>query len=139
MLTIKENVLDVDIYLSLRDGVNWKKLSVNQAKSAISNSLFNVTAFIGDVPVGMGRVVGDGAVICYIQDLVVLPGYQKQGIGKAIMKRLMEYVESIRENGTEMMLCLMCAKGREPFYENLGFMARPTENLGPGMILYMNK
>ena len=55
------------------------------------------------------------------------------------MKRLMEYVESIRENGTEMMLCLMCAKGREPFYENLGFMARPTENLGPGMILYMNK
>ena len=36
-----------------------------------------------------------------------------------------------------MMLCLMCAKGREVFYEKHGFTARPTRQLGPGMIQYI--
>jgi hypothetical protein len=41
--------------------------------------------------------------------------------------------------GTEMMLDLMCAKGREDFYRHHGFIARPTEKLGPGMIMYIKK
>lgn len=41
--------------------------------------------------------------------------------------------------GTRMMLCLMCAKGREKFYLDHGFTARPTEKLGPGMITYIDK
>ncbi|MDE6208903.1 MAG: GNAT family N-acetyltransferase [Lachnospiraceae bacterium] len=137
MLELKENALNENIYLSLRECVNWKKLSEHQAKQAIEKSLFNVTAYVDGVPAGMGRVIGDGAVICYIQDLVVLPEYQKMGIGKAIMQRLISYVEGIREEGTEMMLCLMCAKGRESFYEKLGFIARPTDSLGPGMTQYL--
>lgn len=138
MITIKENSLTIDLYLKLRQEVNWKTLSKKQAELAINNCLYNVTAYIDDKPVGMGRIVGDGAVICYVQDLVVLPGYQKQGIGRQIMQKLIEYVEGIREEDTEMMLCLMCAKGREVFYEKLGFTARPTQNLGPGMIRYLN-
>jgi hypothetical protein len=31
----------------------------------------------------------------------------------------------------------MCAKGRETFYEKHGFVARPTDALGPGMIQYL--
>ena len=38
-----------------------------------------------------------------------------------------------------MMLCLMCAKGREEFYTKHGFIARPTSELGPGMIQYILK
>ena len=53
------------------------------------------------------------------------------------MEKLIAYVDSIREEETEMMLCLMCAKGREKFYEKLGFIARPTDMLGPGMIQYI--
>ena len=85
----------------------------------------------------MGRVVGDGAVVCYIQDLVVIPKAQKSGVGGAILNRLKEYVKSITEEDTTMMLCLMCAKGREAFYIKHGFIARPTDNLGPGMITYI--
>ena len=36
-----------------------------------------------------------------------------------------------------MMLDLMCAKGREKFYQKHGFIARPTDDLGPGMIQYL--
>ena len=46
---------------------------------------------------------------------------------------------SLTEEGTEMMLDLMCAKGREQFYSRHGFLARPTEHLGPGMIQYLDK
>ena len=82
-------------------------------------------------------MVGDGAVICYIQDLVVHPSYQKLGVGQALMERLVRHADEIKLQGTELMLCLMCAKGREGFYEKYGFIARPTENLGPGMIMYL--
>lgn len=137
MLELRENVLDVDTYFSLREQVGWVKLSKRQAHNAINNCLFNVSAYIDDKPVGMGRVVGDGAVVSYIQDLVVLPEAQKQGVGSAILNRLIEYVKSITEDDTTMMLCLMCAKGREDFYIKHGFIARPTDSLGPGMIRYI--
>jgi GNAT superfamily N-acetyltransferase len=88
--------------------------------------------------IGMGRVVGDGAVICYVQDLIVLPDYQGHGVGSMVLKALTEYVKSITEPGTEMMFGLMCAKGREQFHEKHGFIARPTSALGPGMIQYLN-
>lgn len=138
MLILEENQLDLDTYLNLRASVGWKVLSEEQAVKAISNSIYTITASIDGKVVGMGRMVGDGAVICYVQDLVVHPYYQKLGVGAALMDRLIGYAESLRMEGTELMLCLMCAKGREEFYKKHGFMARPTDKLGPGMIMYLN-
>jgi len=139
LITIKENVLDRKTYLGLRNAVNWKVLSESQADKALKNSLITFTAFLDNKAVGMSRVVGDGAVICYVQDLVILPECQKLGVGKQLMERVVSYVEGIREENTEIMLCLMCSKGREKFYERFGFIARPTSDLGPGMILYLKK
>jgi len=87
----------------------------------------------------MGRIVGDGAVVVYVQDLIVLPEYQKMGIGKQLIEHLIEYVKVINQPGNEIMLCLMCAKGRESFYEKYGFISRPNDNLGPGMIQYIKE
>jgi GNAT superfamily N-acetyltransferase len=137
MIEIKENCLELDTYLDIRASVNWKVLKRPQAEKALKNSLYTITAYDGDRPVGMGRIVGDGAVICYIQDFVVRPEYQGCGVGRKMMEQLIAYVDQIRMDDTEMMLCLMCAKGREKFYEKFGFIARPTDSLGPGMIQYI--
>ncbi len=137
MVTLSENSLDLETYLSLRASVGWKLLKESQAERALKNSLLTLTAYIGDEPVGMGRIVGDGAVICYVQDLVVKPEYQKHGVGRVIMERLIGFVTDIKDADTEIMMCLMCAKGREHFYEKFGFIGRPTEDLGPGMIQYI--
>lgn len=137
MITIKENSLTTAQYLAIRQQVGWKELKENQAKKALENSLYVVAAYEDDALVGMGRIVGDGAVICYVQDLIVVPQSQENGIGSIILKRLIRYVEDLREQGSEMMLCLMCAKGRETFYEKHQFLARPTSQLGPGMIQYL--
>lgn len=135
MIKLVENELTVSEHQHLRKEVGWKQLSNRQSELAIKNCLFNVKAVDENGnTVGMGRIVGDGAVICYIQDLVVLPSVQGEGVGSLIIDRLIDYVKSIKEEQTTMMLCLMCAKGREPFYEKHGFIARPTDSLGPGMI-----
>ncbi|MGN0328332.1 MAG: GNAT family N-acetyltransferase [Lachnospira sp.] len=136
MIHFVEDLRDVDTYLSLRKQVGWIELSREQAQKALDNSVKIFTVFDDDKPVGMGRIVGDRAVISYIQDLIIIPEYQSRHIGSMLIEELIKYVKSISIDGTQMMLCLMCAKGREKFYEKHGFIARPTENLGPGMIQY---
>ena len=137
MIEIVENKLDVETYLDIRASVHWKVLRKEQAEKALNNSLYTVMAVENGKTIGMGRIVGDGAVICYIQDFVVRPEYQGTSIGRKMMERLIAHVEELRMDQSEMMLCLMCAKGREQFYEKFGFIGRPTENLGPGMLQYL--
>lgn len=137
MIIFRENTLDIQTYQELRASVGWKKLLPEQAETALRRSLFTVCAYDGERPVGMGRIVGDGVVIDYIQDLVVRPDVQSQGIGRQIIERLIRYVRETKLEDAEIMLCLMCAKGREEFYKKFDFIARPTQNLGPGMIQYI--
>ena len=139
MITFREDVRDVDIYLSLRKQVGWIALEPSQAQKALDNSLKIYTVYDDDRPVGMGRIVGDGAVICYIQDLIIIPAYQGRHVGSRLIERLIGYVREMTAPQTRMMLCLMCAKGREKFYEKHGFIARPTPALGPGMIQYIEE
>ena len=112
---LRENTINVDDYLKLRSRVGWKKLSREQAQKALDNSLLVVGAYLAGQPIGMGRLVGDGAVICYVQDLITPPPAQGYGVGSLVLTYLQRYVESLRLPGTEMMLDLMCAKGRENF------------------------
>ena len=127
---LKDNELDVKTYLELRTAVSWRSLTKEQAAAAIKGSLLTVVAYDGDKPIGMGRIVGDGAVICYIQ---------KKGVGRMIIDRLVKFAKDIKFQDTEIMLDLMCAVGRENFYKKFGFIARPTDKLGPGMIKYIDK
>ena len=138
MIVIEEKKLTVDEYLGLRAKVGWKKLTREQAKKSIDNALYMVAAYDNGMLVGMGRIVGDGAVICYIQDLIVTPECHGRGIGTMMIEKLRYFVMSLKDSpDQEIMFGLMCAKGRESFYIKNGFTARPTEKLGLGMIQYL--
>ncbi len=138
VLKLEQDIVTVDMYLKLRDAVGWKKLTREQAQKALDNSLCTMCVTVAGQPIGMGRIVGDGSVICYIQDLIIHPNAQGLGAGAMLMEALIGYVKGLTAEGTEMMLDLMCAKGRESFYESHGFLARPTDSLGPGMIMYLH-
>ena len=58
----------------------------------------------------MGRIVGDGAIICYVQDLIIRPEVQGEGIGGLILETLKKFVIQEGYEGTTMMFDLMCAK-----------------------------
>ena len=75
-IELVEDLRDIDTYLTLRKAVDFKPLSRDQAKRALDNSLYILTAFKDGKAVGMGRIVGDGAVICYVQDLIIRPEVQ---------------------------------------------------------------
>lgn len=65
--------------------------------------------------IGMGRIIGDGARIFYIQDVVIHPNFQGKGIGTTIMEKLIAYIEKF------------------------GFQKRPNKFQGNGMIMNISK
>mgnify|MGYP002231201699 CR=1 FL=1 len=129
MIELIDNKLTVDEYLKLRALVGWKKLSREQAQKALDNSLLVVGAYLAGQPIGMGRLVGDGAVICYVQDLVIPPQAQGYGIGSLVLSRLTQYVESLRLPGTEMMFDLMCAKGTRALLRSARLSGTPNRKV----------
>ena len=137
MVQLVEDQLDIDTYMELREAVHFRKLSRDQARRGLDNSLYTLVAYKDGKAVGTGRIVGDGAIICYVQDLIIRPEVQGEGIGGLILESLKSFVINTGFEGTTMMFDLMCAKGREPFYKKHGFIARPTDDLGPGMIQYL--
>jgi len=52
----------VDEFLNLRNKVGWGELEFNLAQTSLNNSLFHVTVRDKSVLIGMGRIVGDGAM-----------------------------------------------------------------------------
>ncbi len=72
--------------------------------------------------------MGDGGIYFYIQDVIVLPEFQKKGPGKRIMDALMGYISSHAKS--KAFIGLMAAKGVSKFYEKYGFAERPADRPG---------
>ena len=86
----KENVLTPEDFIRLRIAVGRTATPQMQAKAALRTGLYDITAFCEGTAVAMGRLVGDGAMYWYIQDVAVLPEYQGTGIGGALIELTME-------------------------------------------------
>ncbi|RKD28604.1 GNAT family N-acetyltransferase [Lacrimispora algidixylanolytica] len=132
---IKENILTAKDFVRLRVSAGWGELLEQQAQDALKNSLCTIAVMDQGQVIGMGRLVGDGVLICYVQDLVILPKYQGKGIGKSIMERLIAYTKEHGIPETNLTMGLFAAKGKEEFYQKFGFSIRPNENRGAGMEL----
>lgn len=122
-----------------RRSVGWYEFSERQLSCVKANSLCALTALDGDKEVASARLVGDGGYQFFISDVIVLPEYQRQGIGKKMLHILMDFALSKAEDGETIMLNLMSAKDKEPFYEKLGFMRRPNDERGSGMTQFLTK
>ena len=127
------NQISVQDYNALRKSVGWAELEENQAQTGINNSIFIISALVGDKTVGITRVVGDGGYIAVVVDVIVLPEYQGNGIGKTMMQKAMEFIKGSIKEEQFVFVNLMAAKDREHFYEQFGFEIRPNEKVGAGM------
>ena len=117
----------------LRNSARWPKMHPEQIKTGLENSTFIVAAKDGDTTVGMARIVSDGGYVYFVVDVLVLPEYQRKGIGKAMMGKVMEHIHSKLHDGYCIQVDLLAAKGKEAFYEEFGFIKRPDNNYGCGM------
>lgn len=101
MIAYKINVLDFNTYKILRESVDWPCPPETQAIKAISNILVSVVAYSNNIPIGMGRLLGDGALYYQIYDVVVRKEYQGQKIGTHMINELISYIEKIEQKGKE--------------------------------------
>ncbi|EDN78292.1 acetyltransferase, GNAT family [Mediterraneibacter gnavus ATCC 29149] len=83
--------------LSLYTSVGWENYTRNpqMLERAYENSFLKIAAFEGKQLIGMVRVVGDGASVILIQDLLVRPEYQRKGIGSQLMRAVLERCEDV--------------------------------------------
>ena len=116
-----DNVLTAEDFIRLKVATGFMNRPLDQVAKALENGLFNVSAVHNGEVIGMGRLVGDGAMYWYLQEIIVLPEYQGKGIGKSIVNRLIDHVKSTAMPGTGVEVGLTAVKGKEPFYEKLGF------------------
>lgn len=83
---------------------------------ALSNSDSVVSAWHQATLVGLGNAISDGALVVYYPHLLVLPPYQRSGIGRSIMNRLQQRYLGFHQ---QVLLAVLDAV---PFYERLGFV-----------------
>jgi ribosomal protein S18 acetylase RimI-like enzyme len=129
--TFEPMLPSVDDYCALRDAVHWWNVSREATERALKNSLFAVCVWHEGQMIGHGRVVGDGSIVFYIQDVIVHPAHQGKGIGTQIMEMIMRYVRSQATTGT--YVGLMSAERAVALYEKFGFTKRPDNMPGMGM------
>ena len=117
---IIERLPTLDEYRRLCTAVGWgEMINLEAARSALPNSLYGVVATAGEKTVGMGRIIGDGAIFFYIQDIAVLPQHQGRGVGTMIMEALMAYLDE--HAPAKSFVRLFAATGKEAFYERYHF------------------
>ena len=125
MLTIrKQEIVKLEDVLHLYQAVGWTNYT-NQPQmleQALSHSLAIYLALDGDTVVGLIRLVGDGFSSVFVQDLIVLPSYQRQGIGSSLMK---EALEDFKE-AYQVQLATEQTEKNVGFYRSMGFETLST-------------
>lgn len=134
-IVIKEAAPSALEFANLRVVIGWENPELGILQKSINSSLYWVSAFYGETLVGCGRVVGDGAMYFYVQDIMVHPSHQNVGLGSEIMQSINQYLSANCPSGST--IGLFAAQGKEAFYEKFGFISRTGQNLGLGMCKFV--
>ena len=87
-------------------------------REMLANANLVVTAWEGDLLVGIGRSVSDFSYCTYLSDLAVRVSHQRGGIGRELIRRT-------REQGGKATLNLLAAPKAVDYYPRIGFIHHP--------------
>ena len=102
---------------------DWERIKV-----MYENSDLVVTAWDGDLLVGVSRCITDWVWSCYLADLAVGNDYQGKGVGKKLVELTKETV------GEKSMVLLLSVPDAMEYYPKIGF-----EKVENGFIIYREK
>jgi predicted N-acetyltransferase YhbS len=85
---------------------------------AVERSSLALVALEDDEVVGFARAMSDEAFAVYIADVLVTPGRQRQGIGRALVEAILERYPLERFHHQ----VLVAERGAEGFYRRLGLV-----------------
>lgn len=127
-----EKIPETKQFMGLFLTTGWNdsyKLTAKELASALEQSWYTYAAYDGEKLVGFGRIVCDGIVHAVIFDLIILLEYQRKGLGKVILEKLVDKCKQHQVRDIQ----LFSATNKAGFYEKSGFTKRPE--LSPGMEL----
>ena len=127
-VTLIHNRPTADQYLHLRAQTDWHPVTVQDVETAMASSLFSLLAVHQNRIIGCARIIGDGGLYFYIQDMIVDHDHRGQGIGTKMMRELLRWLS--RHAGDSAFVGLMAADGAEKFYRKFGFQARAEGRAG---------
>jgi GNAT superfamily N-acetyltransferase len=132
-MVIKRGTLPTEDYQKLRMTTGWDMFHDKVVERSLSMDLFSVSVYEGNNIIGCGRVIGDGIMYFYIQDIIVHPDHQKIGIGTKIMLEIEKFLESRTINNS--FVGLMASKEAKGFYLRFGYSERSPERPGMSKII----
>ncbi len=137
--TIIDNHLEVSDFIRLFASAGWGDLPGELAEAALKGSWATFSVCKAGQTIAMARLLGDGAMSFFLKDFVVEPAYQGQGIGRALLAHVENYIAKRLITGCPGYLQLVSAKGRDAFYEKCGFVSHPNDHSGAGMSRWIEK
>ncbi|UOR00608.1 GNAT family N-acetyltransferase [Leucobacter allii] len=107
----------------LAEAAGWQGHFDDELRAASLAASLAGTVCVDDAGrvIGMARAVGDGWQYAYIQDVIVHPAHEGEGIATALVERLVEQLRP--PPGAELFLGLFASPEAVGVYERLGFSA----------------
>ena len=131
MLEYKQEIPAITDLLALYSSVGWTNYTNNPTmlEKAVKASLWQLAVFDEKELVAYIRLVGDGHSVLLLQDLLVRPDYQRQGIGKKLLEKALETFPHVYQR----LLVTERSEKNLDFYQSLGFVEL-SEQACTGMI-----
>src|SRR5690348_17830440 len=86
----------------------------------VRNANLVITAWDGDLLVGISRSVSDFAYATYLSDLAVRLSHQRRGIGKELIR------QTQKAGGRQARVILLSAPAATDYYPHIGFTQHPS-------------
>lgn len=98
-----------------RSGIRRPVDDIDRMQRMLDGADVLVTAWDGERLVGVARGLCDFSYCCYLSDLAVDRAYQRQGIGRELIRRVQQVI------GEECILLLLAAPEAMEYYPHIGF------------------
>lgn len=100
-----------------RSGINRPAHDLERMRKMLDSADLLLTAWEGELLVGVARSLSDFCATCYLADLAVDRERQRRGIGAQLIARTRAII------GPDLNLLLLAAPGAMAYYPRLGFAA----------------
>ena len=124
----------VEEFAAVTLAVGFKAHPPEAIRVGLANTWCAVCAQVSRRVVGLGRIVGDGALHFYVTSVMVLPSHQRRGIGSAIVHALLAKVKEVPH--ANVLVEALPLPNLESFYARHGFKAGRQH--APAMHFWLN-
>lgn len=116
---IERRTPDILEFLLLREIMGYEQMPDEVVEVALSNTLFGVCAMRDGMIMGCGRVIGDGGLYFFIEDVMIIPTDDSESVRACIMDEIMVYLKNNAPKNA--FFCIKDTKAAQEHCRQYGF------------------